>query len=217
MLFEVLFQLHTGKCITTSFRTAYLEVEAGASESWLSWVGGTDYDINKGTSLYDYSFKGSDPHEALMLASLNVVGRGYEWLLREHIDDVHRGLRDNFHLSLNDEPMKEVPPPTDVLLSTYISSSSQSFAEASSHSDNSSPSLSIPLQTHLETLLFHYGRYFLFSSSRAHANALPANLQGIWSKDWWSTWSSDYRESSPDSSLRELPNVMTHLERRRGY
>jgi alpha-L-fucosidase 2 len=43
----------------------------------------------------------------------------------------------------------------------------------------------------LITTYFQYGRYLLMGSSRAPGQ-LPANLQGIWNKDWWAPWSSDY-------------------------
>lgn len=42
----------------------------------------------------------------------------------------------------------------------------------------------------LVSLLFHYGRYLLISSSRAGGQA--ANLQGIWNKDVRPPWSSNY-------------------------
>jgi alpha-L-fucosidase 2 len=43
----------------------------------------------------------------------------------------------------------------------------------------------------LLTTYFQYGRYLLMGSSRKPAQ-LPANLQGIWSKDWWGPWGVDY-------------------------
>ena len=43
----------------------------------------------------------------------------------------------------------------------------------------------------LERLFFQYGRYLLMSSSMGRA-VLPANLQGIWNKDMWAPWESDY-------------------------
>jgi alpha-L-fucosidase 2 len=42
----------------------------------------------------------------------------------------------------------------------------------------------------LEALLFQYGRYLLISSSRP--GGLPANLQGIWNKDFKPPWYSQY-------------------------
>ena len=36
------------------------------SEAWFTWVGGTDYDMNAGDTAHGYSFKGADPHAALV-------------------------------------------------------------------------------------------------------------------------------------------------------
>ncbi|MCE4564877.1 glycoside hydrolase family 95 protein [Maribellus sp. CM-23] len=44
---------------------------------------------------------------------------------------------------------------------------------------------------YLNQLLFQYGRYLLITSSGGKA-VLPANLQGIWNKDMWPAWESDY-------------------------
>ncbi len=43
----------------------------------------------------------------------------------------------------------------------------------------------------LITLYFQYGRYMLMGSSRS-PGILPANLQGIWNKDIFAAWSSDF-------------------------
>ena len=43
----------------------------------------------------------------------------------------------------------------------------------------------------LVALYFQYGRYLLMSSSR-YPGVLPANLQGIWCKDFDAPWNSDY-------------------------
>lgn len=43
----------------------------------------------------------------------------------------------------------------------------------------------------LITLYFQYGRYLLMNSSRA-PGVLPANLQGIWNKDMYAAWNSDF-------------------------
>ncbi len=43
----------------------------------------------------------------------------------------------------------------------------------------------------LVELLFNYGKYLLICSSRED-NVLPANLQGIWCKDYKAPWHSDY-------------------------
>ncbi len=44
---------------------------------------------------------------------------------------------------------------------------------------------------YLSQVLFQYGRYLLMTSSGGKA-VLPANLQGIWNKDMWAAWESDY-------------------------
>ena len=44
---------------------------------------------------------------------------------------------------------------------------------------------------YLVQLLFQYGRYLLISSSGGKA-ILPANLQGIWNRDMWAAWESDF-------------------------
>lgn len=43
----------------------------------------------------------------------------------------------------------------------------------------------------LLALYFQYGRYLLMGSSR-HPGVLPANLQGIWNKDFNAAWNSDF-------------------------
>lgn len=43
----------------------------------------------------------------------------------------------------------------------------------------------------LTSMYFQYGRYLLLSSSRSPGK-LPANLQGIWNKDYNAPWNSDY-------------------------
>ena len=44
---------------------------------------------------------------------------------------------------------------------------------------------------HLTELFFQFGRYLLLSSSGGNS-VLPANLQGIWNKDMWASWDSDF-------------------------
>ncbi len=44
---------------------------------------------------------------------------------------------------------------------------------------------------HLAELFFQYGRYLLLTSSGGNA-VLPANLQGIWNKEMWAAWESDF-------------------------
>ncbi len=44
---------------------------------------------------------------------------------------------------------------------------------------------------YLTQVLFQYGRYLLMDASAGNA-VLPANLQGIWNKEMWAPWESDY-------------------------
>ncbi|MFG0254004.1 MAG: glycoside hydrolase family 95-like protein, partial [Rhodopirellula sp. JB053] len=46
------------------------------------------------------------------------------------------------------------------------------------------------IDSNLEALYFHYGRYLLIASSRP--GSLPSNLQGLWCKDLRAPWNSDY-------------------------
>jgi len=43
----------------------------------------------------------------------------------------------------------------------------------------------------LVELYFQFGRYLLMNSSR-YPGKVPANLQGIWNKEMWAPWESDY-------------------------
>ncbi len=43
----------------------------------------------------------------------------------------------------------------------------------------------------LDILMFQFGRYLLMNSSRAPGK-LPANLQGVWNKDYQAAWNSDF-------------------------
>lgn len=44
---------------------------------------------------------------------------------------------------------------------------------------------------YLTQVFFQYGRYLLMGSSGGQA-VLPANLQGIWNREMWAAWESDY-------------------------
>ena len=112
---------------------------------------------------------------------------GYEALLKEHLADVAKELGG---VSLNLESggaafMKEVLPTAERL-------------ERYQHS----PDLA------LEELLFNYGRYLLFSSSRP--GSLPANLQGVWNDSYEPAWGSDYH-SNINLQMNYWPAEITGL------
>ncbi len=59
----------------------------------------------------------------------------------------------------------------------------------------------------LVELYFQFGRYLLLSSSRG---VLPANLQGIWNKDYVAPWSADYHINI-NIQMNYWPSEITNL------
>jgi alpha-L-fucosidase 2 len=146
---------------------ATIQVTGGATrEAWISWVGGTEYSMDAGDAAHDFSFRGPDPHNAL-LRLLNAPSMGivtYARILAQHVADYKAALTNKFSLSLGQTPRLDVP--TDVIKAAY-------------KTDVGDP--------YLEWLLFNYGRYMLASSGRG---ALPANLQGKWANGHGNAWSA---------------------------
>ena len=94
----------------------------------------------------------------------NATERGYDALLRAHLDDYH-ALFDRVKLSF----YEDVPClTTDALLACYKRGVRSPY---------------------LEILLYHYGRYLMISASRT---LLPTHLQGIWNAYSDSPWSCGY-------------------------
>lgn len=60
----------------------------------------------------------------------------------------------------------------------------------------------------LVSTMFKYGRYLLVSSSRQ--GSLPANLQGIWNKDFLPTWDSKYTINI-NAQMNYWPSEVTNL------
>lgn len=147
---------------TKGMHNATLTV-VGASEAGFTWVGGTNYDINAGDKWHDFSFRGSDPHVALLslLTSMTSSTISYASIVSSHISD-YTAVMSPFALSLGQRPNLTVP--TDKLVEAY-------------KTDVGDP--------YLEWLLFNYGRYLLASSARG---VLPANLQGKWAKGIYNPW-----------------------------
>ncbi|MDD4772350.1 MAG: glycoside hydrolase N-terminal domain-containing protein [Eubacteriales bacterium] len=88
---------------------------------------------------------------------------GYETILKAH-NLYFKPIMDRVSFSLNDSSEELAALPTDKHIRK---GADKSLAE----------------------LYFQYGRYLLLSSSRG---VLPANLQGIWNKDYIAPWSADY-------------------------
>lgn len=136
----------------------------GGSEAWITWVGGTNYDMNAGDAAHGYSFQGADPHAAL-ITLLNAATNSklsYQTILNQHIAD-YSGVVNKFSLNLGQIP--DFQTPTDELVAPYETDTGNSY---------------------VEWLLFNFGRYLLVGSSRGE---LPANLQGKWANGIGNAWS----------------------------
>ncbi|KAA1477785.1 glycoside hydrolase family 95 protein [Dentipellis sp. KUC8613] len=152
---------------------------AGAQEAWITWVGGTDYGIDAGDAAHAFSFRGPDPHGALLSligtsapananassAPSGAPSRLYAAMLAEHVADFQT-LAGALALSLGQTP--DLGTPTDKLWAAYAT-------------DKGDP--------YLEWLVFNFGRYLLIGSTRS---LLPSNLQGKWANAQTNMWSADY-------------------------
>lgn len=109
-------------------------------------------------------------HPKIILANIvktkiiKALGLGYNKLLKHHVDD-HNELYGRVGLFLQLARVDELPV-SDMLANRdeYIG--------------------------RLITLLFNFGRYLSIASSRSSTEA--ANLQGIWNKDFYPSWNSNY-------------------------
>lgn len=113
---------------------------------------------------YRKAFKGEHPHLRLTKRLAEVSEKTYAELRKRHTDD-YRNLFGRVELNLGEAS----DLPTLDRLNAY-------------KNGGKDPAL--------EALLFQYGRYLLISSSRP--GSLPANLQGIWNKDYKPAWYSQY-------------------------
>ena len=147
-------------CASSGSGNATLTV-SGASDAVITWVGGTNYDMNAGDAAHNFTFQGADPHDGLVTL-LSSVG-SYDDVRAAHVADYVDALGD-FDFQLAHIPNLETP--TDQLKAQYQTDVGNVY---------------------LEWVLFHYARYLLVSSSRG---ALPANLQGKWAKDASNPWSA---------------------------
>jgi len=134
----------------------------GATSSWMTWVGGTDFNQDAGDAAHSFSFKGPDPHSSLVSLLTGLSSQSASSpssLLNAHIADITSTLstKSPFQLSLGQKT--DFSTPTDQLVAAY-------------QVDTGNP--------YLEWLAFHLGRYLLWSSARGD---LPANLQGKWARD----------------------------------
>ncbi|KAI0782786.1 glycoside hydrolase family 95 protein [Abortiporus biennis] len=141
---------------------------SGAKESWITWVGDTEYDINAGDPNHGFTFKGSDPHSRLLALINNIPSpistATFTSLLNQHTK-AYQSLLGSFSLSLNQNP--DLSKATDEIRDAYEVDKGDSY---------------------LEWLTFNFGRYLLTGSA---PGKLPANLQGKWAKDGSNPWSGD--------------------------
>lgn len=99
------------------------------------------------------------------------LAKGYDRLYKDHVMD-YGSLFHRVYLEMgkpSDTAEAKEPPPTDVRLER-VRKGEQDLE--------------------LVSLYFHYGRYLLISCSRP--GSLPANLQGLWNKDFHPPWGSKY-------------------------
>ncbi|KAG6886580.1 hypothetical protein C0995_006789, partial [Termitomyces sp. Mi166 len=165
---------------------ATLQVKAGTTrEAWISWVGDTQYSMDGGSSDSSYSFRGPDPHDALLglISSPTLETSSFSSILSQHVADYKTALTDKFSLSLGQTARLDVP--TDVIKAAYQIDVGDRY---------------------LEWLLFNYGRYMLISSARG---LLPANLQGKWANGYASAWSAD---SNINIQMNYWSAEMTNLD-----
>ncbi|MEO0453388.1 MAG: glycoside hydrolase family 95 protein [Verrucomicrobiota bacterium] len=128
-------------------------------------------------------FRGEDPTAGVIEEVENAMAQGYATLLSEHQQD-YKNLFDRVKFTLDGGVTERIP--TDERLAAY---KNQPDAQ-------------------LETLLYHYGRYLLISSSRD--GGLPANLQGVWNCMMDPPWNSDYHYNI-NLQMNYWPSTITNL------
>lgn len=147
----------------------------GAQQSWITWAGDTEYDMDAGSAAYNFSFRRADGVPRSVLISRIVASApAYDSVFATHVHS-YRKFLGGFDLSLGQAP--DLARSTDELKAAY-------------QTDVGDP--------YLEWVLFNYGRYLLTSSA---PGTLPANLQGKWASDISNPWSADYRSFSLYLSL----------------
>ncbi|KAJ7472265.1 glycoside hydrolase family 95 protein [Mycena galericulata] len=175
---------------------ATISVTGRASEAWISWVGGTEFSQDAGDAAHGFTFRGPDPHAAVLdLLSGPPSTAAYTALRAAHFSDFAAAVG-GFTLDIGQQP--QLGASTDALMNAY-------------KTDTGNP--------YVEWLMFNYGRYLLASSSRG---ALPANLQGKWALDISNPWSADYHSniniqmnywSAEMSNLDVILPLFTYIEK----
>ncbi len=112
------------------------------------------------------SYRGDDPSVRCRDTLAGVAGKSHDELLDAHLIE-HRAMFRRVSLDLAGDDRSELP--TD-----------ERLAAVAGGADDPG----------LVALYFQFGRYLLLGSSRP--GCLPANLQGLWNKDLFAAWNSDY-------------------------
>lgn len=133
-----------------------------ADEAIILYTAATDYNLSQMN--FDRSI---NPTEVCNRIIENTIGKDYDELMKCHIED-HTSIFDRVSIDLGENAQSNLP--TDRRL--------EAFKEGADDPE-------------LIALYFQYGRYLLMNSSRA-PGVLPANLQGIWNKEFNAPWGSDY-------------------------
>jgi alpha-L-fucosidase 2 len=122
----------------------------------------TDYNL----AAMDFNHSADPVSKAKSIVN-NAMEKPYSVLRRHHIAE-HREMFERVDMHLGENQQSKLP--TDERLKAL-------------KSGKEDPGL--------VALMFQYGRYLLMNSSR-YPGRLPANLQGIWNKEMWAPWESDY-------------------------
>ncbi|KAH7322255.1 glycoside hydrolase family 95 protein [Rhizoctonia solani] len=172
MLYELLAKIQksgpggsTAKCTIDPTTGDAQLVANGTTETWVTWVGGTEYSMDAGNAAHNYSFKGPDPHDGLVSLLKKASSQRVNAALEAHATDYHKALGG---FSLDIGQVFDGSKTTAELMDEY-------------QTDTGNP--------YIEWLLFNFARYMLVESTRSY---LPANLQGKWARDAKARWDSDY-------------------------
>ncbi len=138
-------------------------IYSNGTEMILLFCAATDYNID--SLNFDRSINPAGICNEVLIAAGNSP---YEVLRKRHTDE-HSSMFNRVHLQLTEDHHLDSIP-TDQRLERFKQGSDD-------------PGL-------IENY-FQFGRYLLMGCSRYPAQ-LPSNLQGIWNKDWWAPWGSDY-------------------------
>jgi alpha-L-fucosidase 2 len=147
MLYEILGRVRStgGKvaCITFPVHSGAppnaTVVVTDSKEAWISWVGGTEFSQDAGDAAHDFSFKGPDPHAAVLaLLSGSVSTASYSTLRAEHFADIKQALG-AFSLDLGQKA--DLGTSTDALIEAYQIDTGNPYLEVCLLSPSDEPML----------------------------------------------------------------------------